>query len=193
MPLKDSSQPFLGSGHDGGSLLNSYRFEGGYDMSTYDFSPLFRYSVGFDRLEKMLDSTARRQGQGSSYPPYNIESVDDNAYRISIAVAGLSETDLDISQAENTLIVKGNRPTNDGTVNYLHRGIANRSFERRFDLADHVKVTNANLDNGMLTIQLEREVPEALKPRQIEITKGSTAGIVDAAKKLLGAEDKQAA
>ena len=100
---------------------------------------------------------------------------------------------MDISQAENTLIVKGNRSTNDDTVTYLHRGIANRSFERRFDLADHVKVTNANLDNGMLTIQLEREVPEALKPRQIEISKGSTAGIVDAAKKLLGAEDKQAA
>ena len=76
-------------------------------MRTYDFSPLFRYSVGFDRLEKMLDSTARRQGQGSSYPPYNIESVDDNAYRISIAVAGFSETDLDISQTENTLLVKG--------------------------------------------------------------------------------------
>ena len=162
-------------------------------MRTYDFSPLFRYSVGFDRLEKMLDSTARRQGQGPSYPPYNIESIDDNAYRISIAVAGFSETDLDISQAENTLIVKGNRSTNDDTVSYLHRGIANRSFERRFDLADHVKVTIANLDNGMLTIQLEREVPEALKPRQIEISKGSTAGIVDEAKKLLGAEDKQAA
>ena len=162
-------------------------------MRSYDFSPLFRYSVGFDRLEKMLDSTARRQGQGSSYPPYNIESVDDNAYRISIAVAGFSETDLDISQAENTLIVKGNRSTNDDAVSYLHRGIANRSFERRFDLADHVKVTNASLDNGMLTIQLEREVPEALKPRQIEISKGSTAGIVDEAKKLLGAEDKQAA
>ena len=144
-------------------------------MRTYDFSPLFRYSVGFDRLEKMPDSTARRQGQGSSYPPYNIESVDDNAYRISIAVAGFSETDLDISQAENTLVIKGNRSTDDNTVSYLHRGIANRSFERRFDLADHVKVTNANLDNGMLTIQLEREVPEALKPRQIEISKGSTA------------------
>ena len=162
-------------------------------MRTYDFSPLFRYSVGFDRLEKMLDSTSRRQGHGPSYPPYNIESVDDNAYRISIAVAGFSETDLDISQTENSLVVKGIGSTNDDTVNYLHRGIANRSFERRFDLADHVKVTNANLDNGMLTIQLEREVPEALKPRQIEISKGSTAGIVDEAKKLLGAEDKQAA
>ena len=162
-------------------------------MHTYDFSPLFRYSVGFDRLEKMLDSAARRQGQGSSYPPYNIESVDDSAYRISIAVAGFSETDLDISQTENTLLVKGSGSPNDNTVSYLHRGIANRSFERRFDLADHVKVTNADLDNGMLTIYLEREVPEALKPRQIEISKGSTAGIVDAAKKLLGAEDKQAA
>ena len=162
-------------------------------MHTYDFSPLFRYSVGFDRLEKMLDSAARRQGHGPAYPPYNIESVDDNAYRISIAVAGFSETDLDVSQTENSLVVKGNGPTNDDTVSYLHQGIANRSFERRFDLADHVKVTNANLDNGMLTIQLEREVPEALKPRQIEISKGSTAGIVDAAKQLLGAEDKQAA
>ena len=162
-------------------------------MRTYDFSPLFRYSVGFDRLEKMLDSTARRQGQGSSYPPYNIEAVDDNAYRISIAVAGFSETDLDISQTENSLLVRGNGSTNDDTVSYLHQGIANRSFERRFDLADHVKVTSANLDNGMLTIHLEREVPEALKPRQIEISKGTTAGIVDSAKKLLGAEDKQAA
>ena len=108
-------------------------------------------------------------------------------------MAGFSETDLDISQTQNTLLVKGSGSGNDGTVSYLHRGIANRSFERRFDLADHVKVTNANLDNGMLTIHLEREVPEALKPRQIEISKGSTAGIVDAAKKLLGAEDKHAA
>ena len=162
-------------------------------MRTYDFSPLFRNSVGFDRLEKMLDSAARRQGQGPSYPPYNIESVDDNAYRISIAVAGFSETDLDISQTENSLLVRGNGPTNDNTVTYLHQGIAKRSFERRFDLADHVKVTNANLDNGMLTIHLQREVPEALKPRQIEISKGPSTGIVDAAKKLLGSEDKQAA
>ena len=141
-------------------------------MRTYDFSPLFRYSVGFDRLEKMLGSTARRQSQEPSYPPYNIESVDDNVYRISVAVAGFSETDLDISQTENSLLVKGKGSTNDDTVSYLHQGIANRSFERRFDLADHVKVTTANLDNGMLTIHLEREVPEALKPRQIEISKG---------------------
>ena len=162
-------------------------------MRTYDFSPLFRYSVGFERLEKMLDSTARRQGQSPSYPPYNIESVDDNAYRISIAVAGFSETDLDISQSENFLLVKGKGSTNDETVSYLHQGIANRTFERRFDLADHVKVTNASLDNGMLTIYLKREVPEALKPRQIEISKGPAAGIVGAAKKLLGAEDKEAA
>ena len=135
----------------------------------------------------------RRQGQGTSYPPYNIESVDDNAYRISIAVAGFSETDLDISQTENSLLVKGDGPTSNDTVSYLHQGIANRSFERRFDLADHVKVTNANLDNGMLTIDLEREVPEALKPRQIEISKGPTAGIADAEKKLLSAGDQQAA
>ena len=162
-------------------------------MRNFDFSPLFRYSVGFDRLEHLLDTAERRHGQTPSYPPYNIERSEDNSYRISVAVAGFTEEDLEITQTENSLLVTGKGQTKENCGSYLHQGIANRSFERRFDLADHVKVRNANLDNGMLTINLEREVPEALKPRQIEISKGPTVGIVDAAKKLLGAEDKQAA
>ena len=162
-------------------------------MRNYDFSPLFRYSVGFDRLEHLLDAAASRSGQTSSYPPYNIESDGPNTYRISIAVAGFSEEDLNINQTEGSLLVRGKAQSKEDGMSYLHRGIANRPFERRFDLADHVKVINANLDNGMLTINLEREIPEALKPRDIEINKGPTAGIVDKSNKLLGAEDKQAA
>ena len=162
-------------------------------MRAYDFSPLFRYSVGFDRLEQLLDTTARRQGQGQSYPPYNIESISDNAYRITMAVAGFSEAELDITQTDNSLVVTGKGQAPDVGVSYLHQGIATRAFERSFDLADHVKVTNANLTNGMLTVSLEREVPEALKPRQIEISKGSAAASVDETKKLQGAQDKQAA
>ncbi len=162
-------------------------------MRTYDFSPLFRYSIGFDRVEQLLDTATSRQRQMPSYPPYNIESIDDNAYRITMAVAGFSEADLDITQTENSLVIVGKGQAADDAVSYLHQGIATRAFERRFDLADHVKVTNASLDNGMLTVGLEREVPESLKPRQIEISKGSAAGIVDAAEKLQGSQDKQAA
>ena len=162
-------------------------------MRAYDFSPLFRYSIGFDRLEQLLDTVSRRQDQAPSYPPYNIESVDENAYRITMAVAGFGEEDLDIIQKESSLVVAGQGRKADNGVSYLHQGIATRAFERRFDIADHVKVVGANLDNGMPTIDLEREVPEALKPRQIEIKKGAPVGIVDKAKKFRGTQEKQAA
>lgn len=138
-------------------------------MTTFDFSPLYRNSVGFDRLAALL-SSANRLEQNASYPPYNIRNVDDNRYLITMAVAGFSEADLDITSEQNTLTVKGKRSEeeeDEGT--YLHRGIANRSFERRFNLADYVRVSGAKLENGMLHIALEREIPEAMRPRKIEI------------------------
>lgn len=138
----------------------------------YDFSPLFRNTVGFDRLFNMIDNLD--QEQSTSYPPYNIEKLNDDAYRISIAVAGFGEKDLNIEARENQLIVSGRVEKEDKgdqvegrTV--VYRGIAERAFERRFSLADHVKVVSADLENGLLHIDLEREIPEALKPRQIAI------------------------
>ena len=162
-------------------------------MRTYDFSPLFRYSVGFDRIENLMATAMSRADHSSSYPPYNIETISDNTYRISMAVAGFTEEDLEVIQKENSLIVCGNTHKGQDEVNYLHQGIANRAFERRFDLADHVKVNNANLANGMLTIDLERELPEALKPRKIEIKKGPTVSLVGKAKKILNNDEKVAA
>ena len=138
----------------------------------YDFSPLFRSTVGFDRFFKLIDNL--EQEQAPSYPPYNIEKVDDDAYRISIAVAGFGEEDLNIEVRDNRLLVSGQiekSPENGlGAPTIVYRGIAERTFERRFSLADHVKVQNAALLNGLLHIDLVREVPEALKPRQIKIT-----------------------
>jgi molecular chaperone IbpA len=144
----------------------------------YDFSPLFRHTVGFDRLFNMLDDVS--QQQAPSYPPYNIEKVNDDSYRITLAVAGFSEKDLEIESRDNQLIVSGQiekaenqdaEETDGPTV--VYRGIAERAFERRFSLAEHVRVENAVLENGLLHIELVREVPEALKPRQIPI--GSAA------------------
>ena len=138
-------------------------------MRTIDFSPLFRHSVGFDRLQHLADAALRSDtASNNAYPPYNIEQHDENGYRITMAVAGFSETDLDVTAKENTLVVSGKLPET-GDVNYLHRGIAGRAFERRFELADHIKVTGANLVNGLLQIELTREVPEEKKPRQIAI------------------------
>jgi len=141
----------------------------------YDFSPLFRSTVGFDRLFNLIDDV--EQEQAPSYPPYNIEKVDDDAYRISIAVAGFGEADLNIEARDNQLVVSGQiekSPEEAAEVpTIVYRGIAERAFERRFSLADHVKVQNAALVNGLLHIDLVREVPEALKPRQIKI--GNTA------------------
>lgn len=162
-------------------------------MRAYDFSPLFRYSVGFDRMQRLLDSALERSESAPSYPPYNIESVGENAYRITMAVAGFGENDLDVTVKENQLTVTGQSDRKDEQVSYLHRGIATRAFERRFDLADHVKVTGANIANGMLTISLERQIPEEQKPRKIEIKRSSVDTLVDKAKRLIGADEAKAA
>lgn len=139
-------------------------------MRTQDFSPLFRASVGFDRVADMLDRVMTQDVGPSTYPPYNIEKIDENAYRISVAVAGFTGDELTIEQRENALVVSARKEKDETARSYLHRGIATRAFEKRFTLADHVKVTGATHENGMLHIDLVREVPEALKPRRIEIT-----------------------
>ena len=143
-------------------------------MRTYDLSPLYRSAVGFDRLANLLENAAR-SSQDSGYPPYNIETLGENAYRIEIAVAGFTPDELNIEVKENLLTVTGCKSANDDVVpqkTYLHRGLAERDFERRFQLADYVVVTDANLVNGLLTITLKRELPEALKPRRVEIGVG---------------------
>ena len=140
-------------------------------MRTYDFSPLYRSAVGFDRLARQLESAAR-SSQENGWPPYNIETTGENAYRIEIAVAGFSPDELNIEVKENLLTVTGRKTANDDTATqktYLHRGLAERDFERRFQLADYVRVKGADLKNGLLHIDLVREVPEAMKPRKIEI------------------------
>ncbi|MFK7903113.1 MAG: Hsp20 family protein [Nitratireductor sp.] len=139
-------------------------------MRTIDFAPLYRSTVGFDRLFSMLDNVGQPD-QGTSYPPYNIERTGEDAYRISMAVAGFGEDELVIETKENTLTVTGEKNTeeNNSPDNFLFRGIAGRSFERRFQLADFVKVSDASLKNGLLHIELLREIPEAMKPRQIAI------------------------
>lgn len=143
-------------------------------MTTIDFSPLFRSMIGFDRMTSALETAYRTEPGG--YPPYNIEATEENAYRITMAVAGFSEQDLSLEAKENILTVAGGRPEEDETAGrrFLYRGIANRSFERKFQLADYVRVVDARLINGLLHIDLRREIPEAMKPRRIEI-KGAEA------------------
>ena len=141
-------------------------------MTGFDFSPFFRSTVGFDRMADMLDD-AQRLPDGDGYPPYNIELSGENAYRITMAVAGMTDEDLSVVQHENTLVVAGKARQPVQGAQFLHRGIAGRAFERRFSLADFVKVTGAGLANGLLTIDLAREVPEAMKPRTIQIDNGS--------------------
>ena len=141
-------------------------------MRTIDFTPLYRSAVGFDRMANLLESAART-GEPGGWPPYNIETTGENAYRIEIAVAGFKPDELNIEVKENLLTVTGRRTANDGEDRtFLHRGLAERDFERRFQLADYVVVTEAGLNNGLLTIDLKRELPEALKPRRIEINAG---------------------
>jgi molecular chaperone IbpA len=142
-------------------------------MTTIDFSPLFRSMIGFDRMTSALETAYRTEPGG--YPPYNIEVSEDNAYCITMAVAGFSEQDLTLEVRENILTVAGGRAEEqDSGRRMLYRGIANRSFERKFQLADYVRVLDAHLENGLLHIELRREIPEAMKPRKIEI-RGSTA------------------
>ncbi|CAN0603110.1 MAG: Hsp20 family protein [Sulfitobacter sp.] len=152
-------------------------------MRTFDFAPLYRSSVGFDQIANMMDRVLSTDGATPSYPPYNIEKLDNDSYRISIAVAGFSDADLSVEVRDKALIVSARKAEEDEGKTYLHRGIATRAFERRFHLADHVQVTGAAHVDGMLHIELERQVPEALKPRQIEITsdvKAIEKDVVDA-------------
>ncbi len=139
-------------------------------MRTIDFSPLYRSVVGFDRLADLLDTAAADGAAG--YPPYNIERTDENAYRVEIAVAGFRAEELNIEVKENLLTVTGRKAANDEPRRFLHRGLAERNFERRFQLADYVLVTQASLADGLLSIALKRELPEALKQRRIEIALG---------------------
>ena len=154
-------------------------------MRHVDFSPLYRSTVGFDRLFSLLDSMGQPEQSAPAYPPYNIERTGEHEYRISMAVAGFGEADLDIEAKENTLLVKGNQnndETSEGEM--LFRGIAARNFERRFQLADHVEVRSAHLENGLLHIDLVREIPEAMKARKIEIAANSDKQITGKSKQI---------
>ena len=153
-------------------------------MRTFDFTPLYRSTVGFDRMLSLLDQPGGVDGSVPSYPPYNIERTGENTYRISVAVAGFSQADLSIEAKENRLTIRGARQPKEKTADVLYLGIAARAFERSFQLADHVAVEGASLDNGLLHVELVREVPEAMKPRTIPITSPS---------KLLEAEPAQVA
>lgn len=141
-------------------------------MRNIDLSPLYRSFIGFDHLASMMDAASRAEKQ-SSYPPYNIELLDDDKYQISMAVAGFSLDELDIETENNNLLIRGTKANRDVQRNYLYQGIAERNFERKFQLGDHVKVVNAALENGLLYIDLVREVPEALKPKKIQISSNS--------------------
>jgi len=145
-------------------------------MRTFDFAPLYRSTVGFDRMFSMLDQLGGVEGSVPSYPPYNIERNGENAFRISVAVAGFTDADLSIEAKENTLTIKGEKQTKDekNSDEVLYQGIAARAFERVFQLADYVHVKGASLENGLLHVDLVREIPEAKKPRQIPIGAGQT-------------------
>ncbi len=135
--------------------------------NTIDFSPLYQSAIGFDRMASVLDNVAR--DSKPSFPPYNIELVEENKYRITMAVAGFTEEELEITSEQNTLFITGRQESDDKEPNFLYQGIAARNFERKFQLAEHVRVKGARLENGLLHVELEREVPEAMKPRRIEI------------------------
>jgi molecular chaperone IbpA len=138
-------------------------------MRTFDFSPLYRSTVGFDSVTRLLESALRADEGQSTYPPYNIEKTGENAYRITMAVAGFGEEDINITAQENSLVVTGKLAKTDEEKKFLHRGIAGRAFERRFELAEHIRVTSASLVNGLLHVDLVKEVPEAKKPRTVKI------------------------
>jgi molecular chaperone IbpA len=151
-------------------------------MRTYDFAPLYRATVGFDRIADLMDRALSADVAQPAYPPYNIEKTDENAYRISVAVAGFSADELTVEVKEGTLLVAARKAADEPARTYLHRGIATRAFERRFTLADHVRVSGAVHADGMLHIDLVREVPEALKPRRIEIARDAGNGATVEAK-----------
>lgn len=157
-------------------------------MTTIDFSPLYRNSVGFDRMASLLDSALRSDSVTSGYPPYNIEALGENKYSITLAVAGFERSELDITVDKGVLTVKGKKANTDQVRSYLHQGIANRAFERKYNLADHVEVTGADLKNGMLTISLLKEIPEAMKPRSIEISHDSSTSTASLEQKTVDSE-----
>lgn len=160
-------------------------------MNRFDFTPYRRTTVGFDRLFDLLENQARA-AQGDNYPPFNIERSSDDAYRLTIAVAGFKPNELDITAQQNLLVVSGRKAAeSESRGNFLHMGIANRNFERRFELADFVRVSDANLEDGLLTIDLVREVPEAMKPKKIAINGTPKLQVVEASTKDEG--DSQAA
>lgn len=158
--------------------------------TAFDFSPLYRSSIGFDRVFDLLEN-ASRVTTVDNWPPYDIAKIGDDDYRITMAVAGFAENELSMTQEQNMLMVTGQK-SGEETGEYLHRGIAGRAFERRFQLADHVKVTGAELKNGLLTIDLKREIPEEMKPRRIEIARGKPAPKIESTKTKAEVE-KQAA
>lgn len=141
-------------------------------MRSFDLTPLYRSTIGFDRVFDLLDTVGKTESAG--YPPYNIERLAENEYRITLAVAGFGEGDLDVELRENTLTVSGARQDSDEGREFLYQGIAGRSFERRFQLAEHVQATGASLVNGLLNIELKREIPEAMKPRKIAVNGGAS-------------------
>ncbi|MCK0119967.1 MAG: Hsp20 family protein [Yoonia sp.] len=151
-------------------------------MRRLDLTPLYRATVGFDQIADLMDRALANDVSQNSYPPYNIEKIEEDGWRIAIAVAGFSDNDLSIEVRDRALVVTARKADDEAEKTYLHRGIATRAFERRFTLADHVRVTGASHVDGMLNIDLVREVPEALKPRQIEISKApkSDANLVEA-------------
>ena len=149
-------------------------------MRTFDFAPLHRATIGFDQIADLMDRVMTNDVSQSTYPPYNIEKTAPDAYRLSIAVAGFSADDLGIEVKENALVVAGRKPEDSEERTFLHRGIATRAFERRFHLADHVRVSGATHADGMLHIDLVREIPEALKPRRIEIARAEPSRLVEA-------------
>ena len=146
-------------------------------MTRIDYSPLFRSTIGFDRLTRMLDAAAGGDDNVNSYPPYNIEKTGEDTYRITLAVAGFAEADLDVELKEGVLTVSGKRADGDGELTYLHQGIAERAFQRRFQLEEHVEAAGAGLANGLLQIDLVRRLPEAMKPRRIDIKSGPSQRI----------------
>lgn len=153
-------------------------------MTTFDFSPLFRSTIGFDRFARLFDEALREQA-APNYPPCNIEATGENDYRITLAVAGFADDELSIEAVDDTLTVTGRKKPAEKAATYLYHGIAARDFVRKFQLADHVKAVGAGLDNGLLWIDLAREIPEAMKPRKVAIKSGAPEGIVGKAKKMI--------
>ncbi|MDP7214445.1 MAG: Hsp20 family protein [Rhodospirillales bacterium] len=162
-------------------------------MRAYDFSPLFRYSIGFDRMQRLLDAASAHAETAQTYPPYNIETVGENTYRITVAVAGFREDDLDVTVKDNSLAITGKVTGANDERTYIHHGIAGRSFRLGFGLADHINVLAANLENGILHVDLERQIPEELKPRKIEIKAGPVVSFAKKARKRIGSAANKAA